>query len=495
VSPTERLPRPLLRGTRGAVACGHPLAAEAGLRMLAGGGNAVDAAVAAAFTICVALPDACGLGGDALALLRSGDGTVTAINGSGESPAGLRGPIPEVGGGTATVPGAVAGLAELHRAGALAWERVLTPAIELADGGMPLTEDLASLLRDVGDRLRDRCRGWPPLAADLRPGVLVRQPALAAVLRRIAGAGPDAFYRGEIAAAIERADRGDGGWLSTDDLARHVTSVLAPVQRERLGVSLAVQPPISQASLLLTALRALQRAGTPGGLDRIHVLAEALEAAFAHRDAIADPASAPGLPDLDLAIPDRHAPRAAGPTIGAHTTAVTTADGEGRCVSMLVSVFDPFGSGLLVPEGGFLLNNRARGFTAGANAPGPARRPVHTLSPTLVDDGERAFALCTPGADGQVQTLAQLLCAVALDGRSLPAALDAPRFRVGNGRLAIERDAAPAWSDALTARGHDVVALAPGEAFGTVAAAGLELSAGTVFAASDPRREGWAGVL
>jgi gamma-glutamyltranspeptidase/glutathione hydrolase len=493
----DRLPRPLLRGLRGAVACGHPLAAAAGGRALAAGGTAVDAAVAAGMALCVLLPDACGLGGDALALLHTRDGEERALNGSGMSPAAMSGPVPARGGGTVTVPGAVAALADLHgQGGRLDWAQVLEPAIALAGEGMAMTEDLHAAIARNRARLNGRCGHWPVLDPIRKPGMAVRQRALAGVISDIAADGPRAFYDGELAEAIARAARDDGGWLTADDLRRHHTVIAPPVVRERLGARVAVQPPVSQAVLLLTALGGVDRLGPLSGAERVHALVEALEEAFLHRDAIADPDAGAAVADCALRIDERHVTRPHGPGVGAHTTAVATADGEGTVVSMLLSVFEEFGSTTFVPSGGFVLNDRADGFTHGPNRARGGARPVHTLSPALAEQGDRVFALCTPGADGQVQTLAQVLVAIALDGMAIPAALDRPRFRTAAGRLAVEGDMDAALVEDLRLRGHDVVALAPGDMrFGAAACAGVDRRTGTVFAASDPRREAWATVV
>jgi gamma-glutamyltranspeptidase / glutathione hydrolase len=164
---------------------------------------------------------------------------------------------------------------------------------------------------------------------------------------------------------------------------------------------------------------------------------------------------------------------------------------------MLLSVFDEFGCAVLVPEGGFLLNDRLHGFTLSAeNHPAPGHRPVHTLSPLLIAHGDRVIALCTPGADGQVQTLSQILAAVLLDGTSLPDALAAPRFRSGNRRLSVEADYDPAIVEELLRRGHQVALMPPGVVdFGAAACAGLDSATGTTFAATDPRREVWGAAV
>jgi gamma-glutamyltranspeptidase/glutathione hydrolase len=164
-------------------------------------------------------------------------------------------------------------------------------------------------------------------------------------------------------------------------------------------------------------------------------------------------------------------------------------------VSMLISVFDLFGSGVLVPEGGFLLNNRLARCSrdpSSPNFPAPGRRPVHTLSPALVREGGRTFALATPGADGQVQTLVQLIDAMGTDHEGIPRALDRPRWRSSDASLLIEDDYDPDVAAELERRGHELVRLPAGApTFGAVVAAGVD-DAGTPFAASDPRNGAWA---
>jgi gamma-glutamyltranspeptidase/glutathione hydrolase len=262
--------------------------------------------------------------------------------------------------------------------------------------------------------------------------------------------------------------------------------------RERLGARISAQPPVSQALLVLIALAALEAGGPPAGADRVHQLVEALEGSFAYRDGIGAPSGADELADAVVEIDPARALRRGGPRGGTHTTAVASADSDGLVVSMLLSVFDEFGCAVLVPDGGFLLNDRLHGFTAGENAPGPGRRPVHTLSPLLVAHGSRCFALCTPGADGQVQTLSQILAAVLLDGAALPDALAAPRFRAGDGRLAVEAGYDPSVCDELARRGHELVRPpAGGTQFGAAVCAGIDTDTGTTFACTDPRREVW----
>jgi gamma-glutamyltranspeptidase/glutathione hydrolase len=488
--------RPLLRGGRGVVSCGHPLAASAGAAMLAAGGSAADAAVAAAAALCVVLPDVCGLGGDALALIRCADGAEIAYNGSGAAPAALAGPVPSDGAGSAAVPGAIAALAELHaRHGALPWPAVLAPAVRIAGEGMPFTEALDAAVERHRRRLERGASGWTLLAA--RPvGARVRQPEVGSLLARIAEEGPAAFHEGAMADAIAAAADAHGGALATGDLRAHRTPIRPPVVRERLGARVSAQPPVSQALLVLIALGALEASGPGAGADRAHRLVEALEGAFAYRDAIASSEGAEALADAPVEIDPARAQRRGGPRAGMHTTAVATADSDGLVVSMLLSLFDVFGCAVLVGAGGFLLNDRLHGFTSGENQAAPGRRPVHTLSPLLVAHEGRAFALCTPGADGQVQTLSQILAAVLLDGCALPTALAAPRFRSGDGELAVEADYDPDVLEELARRGHQITR-APSAAprFGAVACAGIETETGTTFAATDPRGEVWGAAV
>ena len=485
--------RPLVRGARGACACGHPLGASAALEVSLAGGNAVDAAVAAAAALAVVLPEACGVGGEAMLLVAREGQEVVALNGVGHAPRALTEPIPADGGATVAVPSAVAAwLDALEAFGRLDPEPVLAPAVRLAEHGAPLAEGTFAALGEQRARLERGAPGYALLSPDLRAGSVVAHPALAEVLRRVGADGRGALYSGALAEAIVRAVRHDGGVLGLDDLAAHRSAVGSAVTARRLGLAISVQPPGSQAALALMALGAVERHATSPGADRLHASVEALEAAFVHRDRLGAGAPVADLLELPLEIDMRRARRRGGPRSYAHTTAITTADEEGTVVSMLVSVFDDFGAALLVPEGGFLLNDRLLGFTGPPNDPAPGKSPVSTLSPILIDDGDTLTAMATPGADAQVQTLVQV-CLLLADGVPLTQALDAPRFRSVDGRLAVEDALAAELRDALAAKGHDVWPLPAGDArFGAVAAAGVDRTTGSLFAAADPRRETWA---
>ncbi|MEA2270061.1 MAG: gamma-glutamyltranspeptidase / glutathione hydrolase [Solirubrobacteraceae bacterium] len=488
-------PAAMLRGTQGAVACGHPLAAGAAIEVIAAGGGAADAAVAAAAVLAVVLPDACGLGGDAMILVRAPGAAPVAFNGSGAAPAGLRLPVPDDGGGTVGVPGAVAAWCDLHAAfGRLDLGAVLAPAVRLARGGFAVGDPLLQTVAAQRRRLLAGAPGWELLAPGLAAGTAVAQPALARTLERIGAEGPDALYAGALAEAIGRAT---AGHVAAADLAAHRTSVLEPIAGRYRDATLLVQPPVSQAVLAVLVLRGLD--GREGDrLARTHAAVELVEAAFAHRDRVVTPDATRDLAAVELDFDPGRAGRRGGPRGYNHTTAITSADGDGTVVSMLSSLFDDFGSAVLVPEGGFMLNDRLLGFSpdpASPNAAAPGRRPVHTLSPAVLETGDRVMALATPGADGQVQTLVQLTDRIVGDGEPLGSALAAPRWRSIERHLAVEGGFDAELAAALARRGHEVVLEPPGDAlFGAACVAGVDTAAGTLFAAADGRRETWAAV-
>ncbi len=493
-----RLRRPLVRGALGTVACGHPLAASVGVETFRAGGGAVDAALATAAALMVLMPEACGLGGDAFMLVRSPAGEITAVNGSGAAGAAVAPPLEPAGAAMVAVPGAVAAVCDAHeRFGRLPLEQVLSPAIGLAGGGFPIGGGLLRMIEEERGLLEAGAPGWVFLGPELRPGSLVRQPVLAGLLQRIGRHGARAFYDGHCAAAIERAVGAAGGSLAAPDLLAHTTVVRPPLRGAYKGFELAVQPPVSQAALLLMALGAVERSGASSPADRAHVSVEAIEAAFEHKHELAADGAAERLLEQPLELdPRAPARRRGGPRGGLHTTSVAAAGADGQVVSMLVSVYDLFGCGVLVPECGFLLNDRLAGCSTdpgSPNAVAAGRRPVHTLSPALVSDERRAFALTTPGADGQVQTLLQLIDAIASDGENLPRALDRPRWRSSEGRLGIESDYDPGVLAELGRRGHELFPMDPGApTFGAAVAAGVDSRTGTPFAASDPRGGAWA---
>ena len=457
-------------GGAGAAAAAHPLATKAAVEILAAGGTAVDAAIAGHAVLCAVMPQAAGLGGDLLALVHDG-GAVHAVNATGRSPRAAVGTPPATGGGASvTVPGLVDGWSVLHeRWGRLPLATVLEPAVRLARDGAPLDEPLLHAVRAQRARLvAGGAEDWALLAAtEASAPRSWFQPQLALLLSDVAATGRDAFYAGPAAEATVAAVRRCGGVLDAADLADHRTPCPDPVWIPWHDGRVFVQPPMSQGVLLTLALgtvASLERAGVP--IDD-HALVETTQAAFEHRSSCARGRDLLG---EELAVDLTRATQRRGPRAYLHTAGVATADRDGRVVSSLVSVFDDFGSGVFVPELGFVLNNRAAGFTDGDNAAAPQKRPVHTLAPALLTTPDGVLGLATPGADGQVQTLLQVLVGMAA-GRGLEDALSAPRWRSQDGDLLVE-DGHPAL-EALQARGHRVVVSEPGsELFGAVVAAG-----------------------
>lgn len=321
---------------------------------------------------------------------------------------------------------------------------------------------------------------------DLRAGDRFVQPALAATLERIAAEGRAGVHDGPVAAEMLARLSGGGAAMTAADLAPPAVIEAPPLSLDLpCGGRLHVQPPASQGVLLAMAVKAWVEGGfDPARAD--HVAVELTQAAFAHRDDVARGAA---LLDADLRIDADRASNRSGPRAYLHTAGVAVADGSSLAASSLVSVFDDFGSGVFLPDAGFVLNNRGGGFTAGRNAFAPGARPVHTLAPAILERDGTVPALSTPGADGQVQTLLQVILAL-LDGADLARAVAAPRWRSEDGVLLVE-EGHPARRD-LVRRGHRIVDIAAGDMrVGAVTAAGL--AGGAPVALADWRRTTWAG--
>lgn len=481
--------RPVVDGMRGAISAAHPLAVSAGARAFDLGGTAADAMIAAQAVLTVVAPDACGLGGDMLALVHAPGGEVTAINGTGAAPLAYAGEALE-GANAITVPGIVDAWTQAHaRFGRLPLADLFAPAIRLAEEGFRVGTNLAAALVAQRPRLiAGGAESWPLF--DRKTGDLVRLPVLAALLRRIAAEGRGAFYQGAVPLAVEQAVVALGGRLGQADFAAHDTVVRAPNGCDWAGLRLHTQPPATQGILLNMSLAALERAAPVAGIAADHAGIELTEAAFAYRARAGEGESL--LAEVLDFDPDRALHRG-GPRAYLHTAGVACADAEGMVVSSLVSVFDDFGSAVYVPEGGFTLNDRAAGFGPAPNDPAPGKRPIHTLAPALLTGPDGAvWAMATPGADGQVQTLLQVLQKARVEGIDLATAVAAPRWRSENGAVLIETGHPQA--EALKTLDHDIRVLPAGDTrFGAVVAAGLQ--GGIPHALADWRRLTSAGAV
>jgi gamma-glutamyltranspeptidase/glutathione hydrolase len=481
--------RPALTGVRAAISAAHPLGAAAGQHIVELGGNAVDAAIAAQAVVGVVAPEAGGVGGDGFFIVREPGGAVTAVNAAGAAP--LAGRPERIGddGTSVNVPGLVAGWADLSsRFGRLKLAQVLAPAIQLAAGGVIARPNMAASAERQRERLlHGGAEGSAFLSA--RAGEKMRQPALASTLSGIAEGGAAWFYGEGMGAAVARAVSARGGLMTADDLAAHRSVVCPPLSVTFRGRTVHVQPPMSQGVLLAMALQGFERLGAVPA-DRLdHAAAELTESVFAYRDRCGEGAALLG---VDLPVDLDRAGRRGGPRSYLHTAGVAVADAEGWVVSSLFSVFDSFGSAIYVPEGGFVLNNRAASFTRAPNDVAPGKLPVHTLAPMLMEGPEGVIAMATPGADGQVQTLLQIVLAIAVEGVDIATAIHRPRWRSEDNRLLVE-SGHPATAT-LAALGHDVAPMPFGDLkAGGVVCAGL--AGATPFAASDFRRENWSGVV
>jgi len=479
--------RPVLEGRKGAVSAAHPLATAAAQEMLTVGGSAIDALIAAQAVLCVVAPDACGLGGDMFALVKPNGEDCIAINGAGMAPLAMEHASAD-GANSVTIPGIVHGWEVMaKRWGNLPMARVLSSAIGIARDGFRVPPVLASALMAQRERLEHGgADSWALMACE--PGDRFLQPELARFLEAIGQHGSAAFYSGRYAEAICASVQRLGGHLSSHDMAMHYSEVRPAISVDLGDVKVSVQPPMTQGILLAMALKARDAIRyLPPELND-HAGIELTEAAFAYRSRIAEGEALLGEP---LTIDFARAARRGGPRAYLHTAGVAVADAQGLVASSLVSVFDDFGSGVYVPECGITLNNRAGGFTDGANAFAPGKRPVHTLAPAIVTSPQGVLALATPGADGQVQTLLQIISAIFSHGTDIAAAIAAPRWRSENGAILIERS--HNGQERLAALGHELRPLDDGDMrFGAVVAAGWACE--TPFATADWRRDTWAGV-
>lgn len=534
MSGTNSLPptgayRPVIMGTNGMVAAGHPLAAQAGLDILRQGGNAFDAAFTVATVLAVVKPDMNGLGGDAFGLFFSArDAEVTALNGSGPAPIAARldyfqgrPPKPRGGAAVATVPGAVAAwFAMLERYGTLPPDRLLQPAIEYAEQGFAVNYFFYGSLA----RYRESLDRYPATAAIFLPGGRLPQPfeklvqpQLAATLQRLAAGGPDEFYRGETAQAIARFCAENGGFTAETDLAEYRAEWKEPIQTKYRGHTIYSQPPVSQGFILLEALNIIANDDLNSlelhSPEAIHLLVEATRLAFADKVAFAgDPAFvewplaellSPGWANRNRrAIRDGQAAPLVGPVLaskGGETTYFAVMDRDGNAVSMIQSLFHAFGAGVVAGETGVLLNDRLVGFSldpASPNCLAPGKRPIQTLNPCLVmtPDLRPRAALGTPGSDGQVQTNLQMLTHLFDYGLPVQAAIEAPRWRwSADGLLSVE-DRFPAASlEKLGEWGYKLERVGGwSDKMGGVQAILRHPESGVLQGGADPRREGYA---
>ena len=530
----------------GMVATSQPLAAQAGLQILKGGGNAIDAAVTAAAVLNVVEPCGAGIGGDAFVIAwLAKEKNLVALNGSGRAPSGATprrlaerghaGHMPLHGIDSVTIPGAVdAWDTLLKRAGTLTFKELLQPAAELAEQGFAVSERIrkdwlrgAEVLASDGDSIGTY------LVGGKSPAVyqLFRNPDLAHAFRILQAEGRDAFYEGPIASSIVAKSRALGGLLTAADLAAARSDWVAPIGTNYRGYDVFEFPPNTQGFAVLEMLNILEACGPELGIDLgalgpqsalyWHVLIEAKKLAYADLHAYNGDPQFAQIP-LAMLTSKTYAARqckridlrGAGTPVSAGaspggTVYLATADRWGNMVSFIYSVYDSFGSGITVPGYGFVLNNRGALFSLDPGSPNliaPGKRPFHTLLPGFVmKDGLPLTAFGLMGGGQQPQGHVQVLCNLIDLKANLQAASDAARFSHAQetNTLQLESSLYELLGPALGALGHRVVP-ANGEDMGgyqaiSFAPAGTARSAGgdepidgLYKGASDHRKDGQA---
>ena len=495
------------RGERGAVASDAPLASGAGVEIMRGGGNAVDAAVATGFALAVVYPEAGNLGGGGFTIVRMADGRVAAIDYREIAPlAATRDMFLDdsgrltnksvVGPLASGVPGAVAGLVTTHqRFGRLPLAAVMAPAIRLAEDGFVVDSLLARSLSRYS-KLIGQFAGaavFLPNGQALAAGATLRQPALAQTLRAIADSGADAFYKGALAARIAADLASVGSIITAQDLANYKVELREPIRATYRGHTLVTMPPPSSGVTMVEALNILEGLGPlpPYGSARYsHLMASALQRAFIDRNALlADPAFA-RVPTAQLtskshaaklraSIAERASPS---PTLlprpgeGAHTTHYSVVDTAGNVVATTTTINDLYGSGVYLPTVGFFLNDEMDDF-AGApgrpnlfglvqgeqNAIQPGKRMLSSMLPTVVLDraGRPLLIIGARGGPRIISSVTQTIVNVIDHRMGIVDAINAPRLhhQALPDTLRLERNGFAAVLDSLGALGYATSAL------------------------------------
>jgi gamma-glutamyltranspeptidase/glutathione hydrolase len=524
--------RSMVISQQGIVATSQTLASQAGAQVLARGGSAIDAAIAANAVMGVVEPMSNGMGGDLFAIYWDAKtGTLTGINASGWAPAGLTiehftskgiSRMPQLGIDSVTVPGCVSGWAKLHeRFGRLPWADLFRPAIYYASNGFPVTELIheywrlaeKKLAADENARQVHLVNGHAPAV-----GEVFRNPQLAAALQSLAADGPSAFYRGKIAQAILATSEKAGGTMRAEDLAEFAAEWVTPISTDYRGWKVCELPPNGQGIATLEMLNVMERFPlsqlAPTSPDALHAEIEAQKLAYQDlRRYVADPhfAKVPvaGLISKEYGreraalIDAAHAhcdvaPGTPPPTSG-DTIYLTVVDRDGNIVSLIQSLYNGFGSGVMVKGMGFHLQNRGGLFDldpAHPNALAPHKRPFHTIIPGFLEKGNLHVGFGIMGGFNQAQAHAQFVSNVVDHAMNLQAALEAPRFTkvtFGGCDLLMEDRVPAATREELARRGHLIEVLG---SFSSQVGGGQAVMHDTAthvnYGASDPRKDGAA---
>jgi len=516
--------RSMAVGDQGMICTSHPVSSQIGLDVLREGGNAMDAAIAAVAAQGVVEPHMTGIGGDCFALFSWNGAPPVAINGAGCAPQAATAEwfvengfdeIPTDSPHAVTVPGAVAAWAALNRDyGSRPLGQLLEPAARLAEQGMIVTPRVAHDWSVYRDKLAAKAAakaqflpgGNAPAAGDR-----FINAALADTLRRIGTEGPQAFYEGEVAAAIVAELRGAGGLHTVEDFASAACEYVTPISIPYRGYDIFECPPPGQGLAALMILRVLELIDMTDDqhseADRAHYLAEATKAAYRARDAhFCDPAQHPV--DIERFLSTEYArdirARIQRETSSApamwdepehkDTVYLCVVDRDNNAVSFINSIFAPFGSAIFEPSSGVMLQNRGASFRTDPghpNAIAPGKRPLHTIIPGLVcKDGRPIMPFGVMGGHYQATGHAHFLTQVLDLGHDIQSASDAPRSFAFDGELSLELTMDAGVQAELARRGH-CVKLAD-QAIGGAQAIWIDHQRGVLFGASDHRKDGLA---
>lgn len=527
--------------THGIVASEHPAASQAGAAMLAQGGHAVDAAIAANAVMGVVCPMMCGPGGDLFAIVCDADGRLHGVNASGWAPALLTpdalesrvtGGIPQSGVHSATAPGTVTGWSLLHgRFGRTPLARVLEPAIALAADGFPVAEITSEEWHNQASFLRGDPEAERTFLPDGRPlafGTIFRNGDLAWTYQQIAAHGSDAFYAGAIAQRLIAGLERRGSTMAAGDLAEFRAQWAEPISTDYRGWTVYELPPNGAGIAALMMLNIMETFPpfAEAGADALHVFIEAKKLAYADMlRHVADPTCAnvpvPALLNKDYAreraatIDRGRAQAQTGPgalklagsvaTEGGDTTYLSVVDRAGNMVSLIQSNFASFGSGIVAEGTGFPLQNRGALFTLDRSHPNvlaPRKRPLHTIIPALMTGPVNPTNPTRPtriafgimGGWNQSQAHAQFVSNIVDRGLNIQAALEAPRFTklsFEGTDVAIERRIPADVQRDLASRGHDVEVQGD---YCSLMGGGQAVARanGVNYGASDPRKDGAA---
>jgi gamma-glutamyltranspeptidase/glutathione hydrolase len=542
-APNTRATRSVVLARNGLIATSQPLASAAGLRVLQNGGNAVDAAVTAAMVLSVVEPTMNGAGGDLFAIVYSArDRRLHGLNASGRAPAaatveefarrGLK-EVPLRGALSVSVPGVVDGWAELlKRFGTISFDSAIQPALAYARDGFAVSEIIAlqwAAAEEVLRRDPNTAAAFLPGGHAPRPGDLFTNPTLAATLETLAREGAGSFYRGSLARTIAADMKRRGGLITEADLAAHRSNWIDPISTTYRGYDVYELPPNTQGITALEMLNIIEgfdlKALGHNSAPYLHAMTEAKRIAFADRNAyLADAEAVPPeilamllskdyaarrRPEIDMqrAAPsyDPGRPTVSSRVLGKRDTErsleatgdtiyLTVADREGNVVSLIQSLYENFGAGIVAGDTGIVLQNRGTLFSLEEGHPNriaPGRRPFHTLVPAMVlKEGRPWLSFGVMGGDMQAQAHVQVLANIIDFGMNVQEAGEAARFRHMPRGLALESAIGPDVRALLTKLGHHIVENPGG--FGGFQGIQIDHRAGVLMGGSDPRKDGLA---